>query len=379
MKVFLAPLYFVTSFCKHCVRIYYTEHPDEWVWQHELSLMPPLGYFKTGSGFIPDFSILAMFDEFVISAEACDRMLSKSAPDWLGTWPKVVQLLESEGALATVDIDPMLSSTSHKRGWMLRRDMENPTEWSDAMAYHDALMASANKGYGTSPREARDPTWEFDVDNIPGFPGSDGQTHMLSSAPLTEPGSDPEDPHYQLHETALDTVRMQLREVNAGIALSMDLGAAPMFWAPYRNYLAKKVENKSSVGYATNDADAAKQFFQVAFPRYAPNTVDHLRRLRSDPRISQLRSEIRRAVNSGDLMDPTYPQRVLEEVFKLERRIGKVRQIGGWIGSGLGLIPVLGIGIASSAVTELIGGAVEKSIKKGFRWLYLISDGTGYT
>lgn len=379
MKILLAPLYLVTSFCKHCMSIYYSEHPGEWVWQHELRSMPPLGYYEAGSGFIPDFSILTMFEEFVISGDAYDRILSESAPSWLGTWPHVVQLLESEGALTTVDIDSELKAISHKRGWMLRRDMEDPPKWSDAMAYHDALITSASEAYGKSPLDARAPTWEFDVDRIPGVAGSDGQTHMLSSAPLTEPGDDPDDPHYQLHEAALDTVSVQLREVNAGIALSMDLDAVPMFWAPYRRYLAKKAELSSGVNSAADDAEAASLFFEVAFPRYSPGTVDQLSRLRGDPRITQLRSEIRNAIETGELLDPAYPQKVLEKAFHLERRIGKIRQIGGWISSALGLIPVPGIGIAASAVSELVGTAVEKPMKKDLRWLYLISDGTGHT
>ncbi len=379
MKLFLAPLYFIKSFCKHCISMYYSEHPDEWVWQHELRSMPPLGFYESGTGFIPDFSLLTMFDEFTISGEAYDHILSQSAPDWLGTWPEITQLLESEGALTTVDIDSELNTVSHKRGWMLRRDMEDPTIWSDAMAYHDALMASANEAYSKSPKDARTPNWRFDVESIPGVLGSDDQTHMLSASPLIDPGDDPDHPHHQLHEVALNAVSMQLREINAGIALSMKLNAAPMYWAPYRQYLAKKSEISSEVTSIEENAGAARLFFDVAFPRYSPSTVDHLSRLRSDPRITQLRSEIRNAAETGDLMDPSYPQRVLEEAFHLERRLGKIRQIAGWISSAIGLIPVPGVGIAASAVSEIVGSAVEKSIKKDLRWLYLISDGTGHT
>ena len=379
MKVFLAPLFFISSFCKHCVRSYYTQHPDEWIWQHELRRMPPLGYYDAPSGFTPDFPLLTMFDEFLITEEAHDRILAKSAPKWLGAWPNVIRLLSSEGALSTIDIDSTVSKLSPIRGGMLRREMNAPEQWADAMAYHDALMASADKAYGPRPEEAHSPTWAFDIKDVPGIAGSDGKSHMLSSAPLTEPGDNPADPHFQLHQLALNSLRMQLREVIAGVAISRELGAPPMLWAPYRRYLVEKSRALAELSSAPELAENAKLFFGIAFPRFAPDTVGKLARLRNNRDITHLRSEIVRAAEAGSLIDPDYPQRILEQAFHLERSIGKVRQVAGWISSALGLIPAPGLSVATTALSELAASAVEKRLKQPLKWFYLISDGTGHT
>ena len=132
MRVLLTPLYFCKGFCKHCLRIFKREHPDEWVWGHELRRMPPLGSFDPDRGFV------------VVPGEARERMRSGESAPWMGEWPDVLDALEAEGALATIDIDQELTGVSHARGGMLRQDMQNPEKWASAMSHHDALMSAAD-------------------------------------------------------------------------------------------------------------------------------------------------------------------------------------------------------------------------------------------
>lgn len=350
-----------------------------WVWQYELERMPPLGQFQAGSGFIPDLAVLLMFDEFLIDGQAHERILSNTPPAWLGQWPNVLEVLGSEGALSVVDTDEEVKRVAAVRGAMLKRDMQKPAMWADAMMYYDALMAEADRALGETADAAGNLTWKFDLDKIPGVRGSDGDYHLLSGSPLTDPGNDPNDPHYQLHQTALSHLGHQLREVNAGLAVTKILDAAPMFWAPYKRYLETKSNEAEVALEAYEQAEAAHRFFSVAFPAYRPESVSKLGRLRNDKRLRQLRDEIMAASKSGDILDSAYPQRVLEEVLKVEKRVGRVRKISGWLSSAIGSIPLPGIGLAATAASELLSNRLEKKYRQDWNWFYLISDGTGYS
>ncbi|HEU0145109.1 MAG TPA: hypothetical protein VFQ47_10020 [Nitrososphaera sp.] len=341
--------------------------------------MPPLGRFEAGSGFIPDLAVLLMFDEFLIDGQAHERILSNTPSTWLGQWPRVLEVLGSEGALSVADVDEEVKKVAAIRGAMLKRDMQKPAIWADAMTYHDTLMAEAGRAFGESVDAAGNLTWKFDPDKIPGVQGSDGEYHILSSSPLTDPSTDPNDPHFQLHQAALSHLVTQLREVNAGLAVTNLLDTVPMFWAPYKRYLEAKSSEAEVALMAHEQAEAAHLFFSVAFPKYRPESIEALARLRNDKRLRQLRDEIIAASKSGDILDATYPQRVLEEVLKVEKKVGRVRQISGWISSAIGSIPLPGIGLAATAAGELVSNRVEKKYRRDWNWFYLISDGTGYS
>jgi hypothetical protein len=379
MRIFLSPLFFRQRFCRHCVRIFYQKEPDKWIWQYELERMPPLGRFEAGSGFIPDLSVLLMFDEFLIDVQAHEKLVNNSPPIWLRQWSKVLEILGSEGALSVADIDEDVKRVSAIRGAMLKKDMRTPIKWADAMTYYDTLMAGAQRALGESVDAAGNLTWKFEPDKAPGVRGSDGEYHLLSGAPLSEPGDDPNDPHYQLHQTALLHLSTQLREIDAGLAVTRSLDAAPMFWAPYKRYLATKSIEAETALAAEERAEAARLFFSVAFPRHNPESLSEISRLRKDKRLRQLRDEIISASKTGDVLDPAYPQRVLEEVLKVEKKVGRVRRISGWISSAIGMIPVPGTAIAATAASELISRGAESKVRKDWNWFYLISDGTGYS
>jgi hypothetical protein len=79
------------------------------------------------------------------------------------------------------------------------------------------------------------------------------------------------------------------------------------------------------------------------------------------------------------MIDPQYPQRVLQEVFRTERGLGEVRRIAGWLATVAGIIPVPGLGLAATLLTEGIGAQIERKRQSPWRWFYLISDGRGAT
>jgi len=373
MKVLLAPLHTQQRFCRKCVVAYYRSQPDKFIWQHELRSMPPLGQLHAKRGFIPDYAAFLMFDQFVMDADAVEQITVRDMPV-LGEWPELVALLSAEGALAAVDTETELKRSSHRRGVALRRDMREPERWANAMAFHDNLAAQAESALHHVPRR-KNLRWKFDRKRMPGFPASDGHTHSLSAGPLLDVTGEPTDPHAELRDLALQTLASQLREVNATTALADTLGAAPLPWAPYGRYFKQKIVESD----AQELIDAARSFFEVAFPTYRPETVREFGRIRADGRLRALREEISRAATSGDLLDRTYPQRVLEEVLRIERRAGRWRKIMGYASFALGLPASPEAGAATGIAGELVGAAIEKRMKHQSSWFYLISNGRGYS
>jgi hypothetical protein len=318
-----------------------------------------------------------MFDEFAIDGEAVERFRQPGHRVWLREWSELIDALESEGALAVVDVSTAAKARSHERGGMLRKDMADPGRWWQAMGYHSAIIGRAQQLLGDSPQEAQNCSWEFDPDAQYGPRGKDGEVHDLAA--VLHDGRESElEAHRDLYASALDTLRTQLREVNSCIMACDELGVAPVMWAPYRRYLEEKLRPHADLN-ATRIETGGHQFFEIAFPAYAPTTVRGFAKLRMDKRVKLLRAEILRASRNGDLLDPKYPQRVLAEVFHIERNASRVRRIVGWIATAVGMIPVPGFGIAVPAIAEAITSRLERRQREPWHWFYLISDGRGAT
>ena len=183
MKVLLAPLFFRQRMCKHCARLFYKKNPDSWMGIHEFESLPPLGSFDPDRGFIPDLPSLLMFDEYVLDGEAFERIRNPGHRTWLREWSELVEVLDSEGAIAVEDVQTAASTHPQNRGWMLRRDLQQPTKWWDAMGYYDALVDGAKKLLGEYPGMAQEYSWQFDPKSRYGVKGVDGHTHDLSVIP----------------------------------------------------------------------------------------------------------------------------------------------------------------------------------------------------
>ena len=333
--------------------------------------MPPLGEFDSKRGFIPDYAAMLMFDEFVVDGEAVERISSQHP--WLGAWPELVHMLADEGVLRIVDVESEAKEVSHRRGVALRRDLRQPERWARAMMYHDALLGNVQRVLGQKPPSSQPIRWKFDVKKAFGYRGKDGDYHALAGCPLVE-GEKFAQVDPQLRERALDELAAELREVNAIIALSSKFEAVPMPWAPYAEYLHQK--SGDAIDGGSDDIAAARLFFRVTFPRYRPETVRHFQRLRSDKRLRDLRETIRRAVLTGDAVDPQYPQRILEQILSLEQRSNRRRTLLGWLTSAIHLFSPHVVGAAATAAEAGIE-AFEHRHHKKFDWFYLISDGRG--
>lgn len=375
MKAILTPLFLCQRHCRNCVRVLRRQNPEKWLWEFELEKMPPLGSFHPKHGFRPDYSTLLMFEEFIIDGEASECILSKTAPPWMGQWPAVLSALKDEGTLHPLDLDDELKRVRHVRGGMLRKDMRNPKTWASGLDFCENMLGAAGEAFEGKRSKGTHFDWTYDPDHSYGVPGSDGEIHSLASCPLLEPGTNPNDPHYQLHGMAIEHIRRQLREVNAALALSASLGAPPVLWAPYARYLELK---ESAVG-DQRLSRGAKQFFETAFPLYAPNSARDLIRLRKDRRVGKLRDEIKRAVDSGDLLDPAYPQRILAEVLRVEQKVRGKRRIIAWLSSAVGCVPLPGVSIAATGLGEITARYLERRHRKPWAWFYLISNGCGHS
>lgn len=377
MKVLLAPLFFRSRFCKHCARHFYSKNPGGWLGIHEFESLPPLGSFHAKRGFIPDFPALLMFDEFCIDGEARDRLKTPGNRVWLNEWSEHIAALESEGSLTAMDVASAAAAKPHARGWMLRRDLSDPRRWWGALAYFDNVAIQLERFLGNSPQDAQESSWKFDPDARFGLAGIDGQVHDLSVV-LYESHESEFEPHRDLYPTALNHLRTVLQEVNSCITACDELGVSPFMWGPYRRCLEEKLVPTNWQGTVAIET-AGRQFFEVAFPAFSPTTVRAFAKLRNDKRIRTLRAEILRASQTGELVDPQYPQRTLAEVLKLEQKSARIRRISGWIAAAVGAIPVPVLGVAATGVAEVVTSLIERRHQKPWHWFYLISDGRGAT
>ena len=374
MRAFLSPFLPISQFCETCFQLAKKSGGvDGWVWwRHELSRLPPLGRFTPQVGFVPDYPVLLMFDEFVIDGVAAEQITRQTTEGWLGPWPEILLMLASEGALRVIDLDSEMAAVGHNRSVMTRADLRDPGRWADAMRYHDSVVAGADSAFRQgSPTASSEFDWTFDPQRHGGWvEGADGQSH-IGAAVLAKNPDQLDDIHKKVRERALGDLHWQLREVNAVIATAARLDATCWYWAPYAKYLEAK--RSKTVDGAT---DAARLFFELAFPLFRPTTVHELGRLRADRRVADLRQEIRRAYESGAVLDREYPQRVMFEVLKSERTAAKKRRIMGWLAAPVSwAVPALGI--APSVVSEGIGAATDRVQKRPLDWFYLISDGVG--
>jgi len=339
----------------------------------EFESLPPLGSFDPAGGFTPDYAGLLMFDEFVIDGEAQEILGKPSDRPWLGSWPALIKSLTSEGCVTVADVRQAASNKPQRLGAELRRIKRDPSQWAEAADYFNAVLGKADALLGDDPQQAKRASWEFEPDAIFGLKGPDGKGHCLGVV-LSEGAHSDDESHARMYGTALDALELQVREVIACIAACEALSVVPFMWAPYRKYL-----DKAFAG-ATNPVVAAtegRKFFEIAFPAYAPTTVEQFAKFRRDKRIRQLREEIRRASAAGDLLDPKYPQRILEEVLRVETRNVSKRRLIGWIGNALGIFAGPVLGIAANVGAEAVSSLVGRNKRREYGWFYLISDGRG--
>jgi hypothetical protein len=257
---------------------------------------------------------------------------------------------------------------------MLRRDLTDPSRWWEAYAYYNSLARQAEDFLLEDPAEATSRSWNFDPNKTYGLRGSDGETHD-PAAVLAMGAGELDDHHRALVPRVIADASAQLREVNACLMASAELEAVPLMWAPYKKYLQCKLSSRVAEG--KRSVDNAKIFFEIAFPAFNPPSVREFGRIRSDPRVRQLREEVDRAAERGELVDPQYPQRTIAEVIHIERQVARLRRIAGWIATAVGVIPLPGIGLLASAAAEGVASALDRKKRAPLNWFYLISDGRG--
>jgi hypothetical protein len=335
--------------------------------------MPPLGRFVPETGFVPDYPVLLMFDEFVVDGGAVERITTEAGDPWLGPWPEIIEIISSEGSLRVIDLEPELASVGHERSVLTQRDLRDPGRWVEAMEYHDSIVAGADMAFASNLPAAASPyDWSFNPRRHAGIRGADGLRH-LPAATLAARPEDLDAIHQHVRERAIAELKSQLREVNAISATAAKFDAACMYWAPYSKYL----ETKAGV-QDRNAPEAARLFFELAFPLFRPTTVRQFAKLRSDRRLRHLREEIERAYKTGDVLDRGYPQRILVEVLRSQQEAAQVRKILGWVATPASFV-LPALGMMPTATAEGIGVVSDRLRKRTLDWFYLISDGVGIT
>lgn len=93
----------------------------------------------------------------------------------------------------------------------------------------------------------------------------------------------------------------------------------------------------------------------------------------NDKRIVDLRQLVQDSVDGKVSFDEGFAKRVLKEVLTVEREAARYRTIISYLTIPLDLVPYVGT-FVQKAVEEAAGMMVEKRLKRGYRWFYMLSD-----
>jgi hypothetical protein len=175
-----------------------------------------------------------------------------------------------------------------------------------------------------------------------------------------------------------DALRKHLSEylayVNANLLLSVTFETGFHDWYDLQPFYREKflrVAQDSAPG--GKEVENVKKLFEVSFPEFSFWHPDNVIRALRDKRVEDLRSLVDQACKGEVEFDREFANRVLREVFTIEKSVGRFRNVISYATAPLGLIPLVGTPV-QKAVEEAVVRPLESKKRKRFRWFYLISE-----
>jgi hypothetical protein len=165
-----------------------------------------------------------------------------------------------------------------------------------------------------------------------------------------------------------------LSHVNANILLSQIFETGFHDWYDYKPFYQEKflnVAKESSPG--EKEIENIKKLFEISFPEFSFWQPDNVLKALKDKRIHELRQLIDSACKGEVEFDREFANRILLEVFKVESRMRKFRNIVSYLTMPFGFIPYAGTPI-QKGIEEVITRPTESKKRKEFQWFYMISE-----
>lgn len=339
--------------------------------------MPAISLQTVGPGFIPDYPIFLLFDEFVIDQKTY-HLLSKRQHWGYNEYADLVQTLYEAGRLRIESYEALLEpykdvvkeAVEYDLG-MLRswhRDFEElASRWKK---FADVASREITQRIGT-----REPTEEeravlfcIQHSQLGMIPTPDG-LKILDALKSWNKALDP-----FIRKRTRFITGDYFRYVTSNILLSNITGAIAHEWFDLEPlYLRKLSVGAHPKSNTVSEMRQARKLFEVMFPEFHPKDSAAFVNLLEDSRVESLRALLRRAVLGEETFDNEFATRTLREVLKIEQAIAAKRNVVGWMSQPLGFIPWVG-SFLQKAAEVASGRMIEARFKKDMDWFFLISS-----
>jgi hypothetical protein len=349
-------------------------------WEDELPAffsMPAISLQTIGPGFIPDYPVFLLFDEFVIDQRTYD-LLSNRHHWGYDEYADLVQTLNESGRLTIESYDSLLEPYRDVVQQAVNYDLSNLRSWHRDFEE----LASRWKRFGEIATqkiiEKRD-TGEL----------TDEERAVLNCVKFSQLGMIPTpdglkildalkswnkslDPYIRKRTRAI--TGDYFRYITSNILLSKITGAVAHEWFDLEPlYLRKLSVGGHPRSNTLSDMGQARKLFEIGVFEYHPKDSAAFVNLLEDSRVESLRTVVRRATLGEETFDSEFASRTLNEVLKIERAITSKKNVVGWITQPLGFIPWVG-SFLQKATEVAAGKMIETRFKKNLDWFFLISS-----
>lgn len=339
--------------------------------------MPAISLQTVGPGFIPDYPVFLLFDEFVID-QTTYSLLSEQKHWGYKEYGDLVQTLYQAGRLKIESYESLLEPYKDVVREATEYDLGMLRSWYPEFR---ELTSRWREFADLATREIfqRNPTLKFSAEEkailrclqdsrLGMIPTPDG-LHILNALKSWSKALDP----YIRERTRLITGEY-FRYVTSNILLSELTGATVHEWFDLEPLYLKKLSVGSHPKPDTiSEIKQARKLFEVMFPEFHPEDSIKFVNLLEDSRVESLRMLVRRAAAGEEEFDAEFVTRTLREVLKIERDIAAKRNVVGWLSQPLGFIPWVGSFLQKAAEVGS-GRLIETRFKKDMDWFFLVSS-----
>jgi hypothetical protein len=350
--------------------------------------LPPVSLASSGQEFLPDYAALLIADRIVIDRRTYD-LLIRGQHRSFGHIALMAKILHDEGFVRLEDFDSVIAQNRDLLEAMLERDLRELDSWvkpfKDSAAEWRRFMERFRRlqrryfvaGRPTHQEATSDERAFYDdvsiqmKDCFHGIGNYSPYTHHLVEEALGSSRKRRESKH---RDALREVLTEYLSYVNANLLLANTFGTGLHDWCDFRPFYRDKflrVARAASPGQA--EIDNVTKLFAVSFPEFAFWRPESIVRALKDKRIADLRRLVETAVAGEVEFDREFAARVLGEVLKIERSVGKLRNFVSYITAPLGFIPVVGTPV-QKVVEEAVVQPVAHHRRKEHRWFYLISE-----
>jgi len=140
---------------------------------------------------------------------------------------------------------------------------------------------------------------------------------------------------------------------------------APFYKTKFKNLSLEKKEHQ--------EIESIKNLFEISFPSFNQFTPKKVIKILKDTRINELRNMVKNSIENNIEFDLVFANRILHEVFEIEKTLNSLRKITSYATIPINMIPVVGTP-AQKIAEEILSYNEEIKIKEKYQWFYLISE-----